>query len=376
MALNFYELAISRTVTRAVDSASVTLKWIAMYSLDENAVATGLLAVAPLTWDSLKRYNFKLEPLGAGVWMCDVEYAFNPLTQTDTPGSFPTPDDSTALGPEFGFDLTAGQAHIVQSRATRYRWLPGTSTTTPAGDAIAAGANLTVDGTTNTLVTPDGYTPVAGDVGKILLVSGAQNDNPAWGLGGYNVTAVGGGQWTLNTSPAPVTTAGGLWTLINPTNLGTAPDYKQAIGVTRDRVEGTDIYDGKFEFTLTAQTYPVNLPYLRKIRAMTPTINASAWYGFNAGEVLFLGATGQCTPGNVWRVTYKFAVGQNLYAVPVSVDAATGVPRLVVPYKGAWEYLWCAYGPDTDGKRLLEIPQAAYVEKVYRYSDFTQLGVG
>lgn len=378
MALNFYELAKSRPVDRSVESISETLKFIGMYSTDENAVAAGLLAVSPTIYNTLRRQRYKLEPLGAGVWMCDVEYAWNALTQPDspsdlnpadgTPPSNPTYTDDTNLGPEWGFDITAGQVHITQSLGTRYRWA--------ASDAAATGNNLAVDATTATIVTPDTYVPDALDVGKTVLISGGVDDNQAWVTGSYKVVAVAGGQWRLNAAPAPIGTTGGLWSLVtDPAAIGSAPNYKQAIGVTRDRVEGTEIFAPKFEFTITASYFPLKLPYMRLIRKLCARTNAYPWGGFAVGEVVYLGATGQCAPGSVWRVTHKFAAGENLYAVPVSLDT-DGKPAIVVPYKGAWEYLWTIYGPSVDANQLIEIPKAAYVEKVYRQGDFSLLGVG
>jgi hypothetical protein len=70
-----------------------------------------------------------------------------------------------------------------------------------------SGTNLTVDGSNNLKVTPDGYTPQAADVGLKLIILPAAS----WTPGAYKITAVGGGQWTLDHSPAATSTASGSW---------------------------------------------------------------------------------------------------------------------------------------------------------------------
>lgn len=117
MALNFYELAQSRPVERAITSASVTLKWIAMYSTNENVVYAALLLVAPTRWDNLRRSKITLDPQGGGVWMCAVEYAWTAQTQ-DAPDTPPNPDANTPLGAEWSFDGAAQTVHVTQSIKT------------------------------------------------------------------------------------------------------------------------------------------------------------------------------------------------------------------------------------------------------------------
>lgn len=243
-------------------------------------------------------------------------------------------------------------------------------TTSPISFA-AAGTNLVV-GPLNVQVTPDGYAPAGGDVGKVLLVVGGTG----WIRGAYTITAAGGGKWTLSGSPAPVGTAGGWWTLAAANLVGAGADYKNAIGVTRDSVAGTDVYAGKLEFTISQRNLPLTLPWLRTMRSTVAKTNRYAWRGFAAGELLYLGATGRFTPDELWNITHKFAAGEHQCAIPLSFDAATGKPKIVVPFKGAWEYLWCSYTDETSANLLVQVPQAAYVEQVYQDADLTLLGLG
>jgi hypothetical protein len=369
MAIAFYELAGSRPVDRSVDSASVVRKWIATGSADENAVATALLLQAPSIYDTLPRTSFKLDPLGGGIWMCDVTYSLNANTQTDDPDTPEDPNDNTELGPESSFDLTAGSAHITQSLETKLRWKPGKVGDTPAGDAQALGTNATLTSFAyaplSSVLTLDGYTWDPTHVGAILSISG-----PGFTMGQYTITTGAGATVTVAGKVGPrAGVNGGAWVITFGIGTGSATDLNQAIGVTFDSVEGTDIVVPKFEFSWAQQVYPVTLPYLRRLRSIVGKTNNAAWRGFDKGELLYLGATGSAAPGNVWKLVHKFAAGENLYAVRVT-------PNLVIPQKRAWEYLWCPYDYDTDTTKRYTKPTAAYVERVYQEADFTLIGLG
>jgi hypothetical protein len=354
MALALLELKDSQAVERTTDSATANLKYIAYYSSDRAAVYALAVAGSPLTYAGFNRQKIKCTPVGAGFWMVDCDYGFT--VATDTPE---TPDDGTALGTEYSFDITAQQIHITQSLETRYRYVPA--------DNLAIGTNLTVDGTSYLKVTPDGYAPVVGDIGKKVLIV----DDPLkpWAGGNYAITAVAGGKWTLDASPAVTGTTGGKWALVaGLTPVGNAANFKRAIGVSKDRIEGTDIYYPHFEFTYKFQSPLMTLPYLRACRKLCGKVNAAAFRSFAVGEVLYLGATASSGP-DAWSVTHKFAVGENQYAVQVSDD-------LIVPFKGAWEYLWCTYKAGTNAGVPVQVPSSVYVERVYRYADFNLLGIG
>jgi hypothetical protein len=357
VAITVWELAKSQPLSRTVDSASAVLKYVVMGSTVATDVYAAVAAYAPATYSGYRRQEITTDPQGAGIWTAEVRFGFS-ATGNDTPVAPPTPTDGDALGPEYSVDITAGQVHITQSLATPRRW--------QGSDQISAGTALSVDASNNLKVNPNGWAVGGGDVGKKLIISAG----PGWTQGVYTISAAGGGNWTLGTSPGAVGLTGGQWVLVtSETAVGTARDFENAIGATADRIEGTDIFVPHFEFTVKKQEYPFNLPLMRLIRRLAGTVNHAPWRLFEAGEVLYLGASGLCGPDNIWTLTHKFAVGENLYAVRVS-DAIT------VPFKGAWEYLWCAYSSQTAVDGLVQVPSAAYVETVYRKSDFTLLGLG
>jgi len=150
---------------------------------------------------------------------------------------------------------------------------------------------------------------------------------------------------------------------------GTAPNFKQAIGVSTDSVEGVDITVPVFNFTEThiiADTL-VTGTYKLALFALTGQVNNAAFKGFAAGEVLFLGASGSKRGTDDWEITFRFAASPNVTGL--TIGDITGVAK-----KG-WEYLWIRYADAEDEHTLVKQPVAAYVEQVYQYGDFSGLGI-
>lgn len=153
---------------------------------------------------------------------------------------------------------------------------------------------------------------------------------------------------------------------------GTAPDFKGAIGVSKDAVEGCDIIAPVFSFqkTRTFSAYNVTNAYIKALSDATGTINQSTFMGFAAQEVLFVGAEGrQNSPEEPWTITFHFKAGPNLTGLTVGTISSIA--------KKAWQYLWVLYQDteDTSAKFLTKRPLAVYVEDVYRQSNFSTLGV-
>lgn len=103
-----------------------------------------------------------------------------------------------------------------------------------------------------------------------------------------------------------------------------------------------------------------------------------------------MGAVGQTRgPETVggWTVTFQFAEAENLsflgdatdptdplVLVPdSSVGAGDG---LIVTTKDGWDYLWVYYEPVETEDVVGRQPLAAYVERVYKRTDFRRLGIG
>lgn len=149
-----------------------------------------------------------------------------------------------------------------------------------------------------------------------------------------------------------------------------APDFKGAVGVNSDSVEGTDITVPVYNFTET-HYIPVALitnAYKGILFALTGRVNILPFRGFTAGEVLFLGASGSQRGQEDWEITYRFAASPN--AINLTVGDITGIA------KEGWQYLWVRYEDAEDEHTLVKHPSAVYIEQVYLYGDFSLLGIG
>jgi len=151
-----------------------------------------------------------------------------------------------------------------------------------------------------------------------------------------------------------------------------APDYKGAIGVTLDNVEGVDIHIPIYHFSEThyLPVAAITGAYKALLFALTGTVNDAGFRGFAKGEVLFCGASGSQRGEEDWQITFKWA------ASPNKTDIAVGL--ITVPAKEGWHYLWIRYRdkPDDAAVDMIKDPVAATVVRVYEYGDFADLGIG
>lgn len=148
------------------------------------------------------------------------------------------------------------------------------------------------------------------------------------------------------------------------------PDFGGAIGVTDSGVEGVDITVPIFNFTEThyLADEDVTPAYRATLFALTGTVNQEAFRWFAPGEVLFLGASGSKRGVEDWEVTFRFAASPN--ATGLKIGDIENIEK-----KG-WEHLWVRYGEAEDADTLIQVPVAVYVERVYRWGNFSLLGIG
>lgn len=154
----------------------------------------------------------------------------------------------------------------------------------------------------------------------------------------------------------------------------TALDFQSAIGVTSGlkEVSGCDILTPAYSFSEThilADSF-VTSSYKASLAGLVGKVNGSSFKGFNAGEVLFIGARGSKRGYDRWEVSYNFMASQN--ASGLVIGTITGIDK-----KG-WEYLWVYYSSeeDTAGKRLVKRPYQVVIEQVYDYANFSGIGIG
>jgi hypothetical protein len=160
-----------------------------------------------------------------------------------------------------------------------------------------------------------------------------------------------------------------------PGGSGAAPDFEGAIGYDGEQVQGAEITVPVYSFSethwLAAAT--VDITYRGKIFALTGKVNNASFKGTQAGECLFLGASGSrrgTDASDGWEITYRFAAQPN--QTGLTIGDITGITK-----KG-WEYLWVLYADviDNDTAVLVKRPRNVYIEKVYRDGDFSTLGIG
>jgi hypothetical protein len=148
-----------------------------------------------------------------------------------------------------------------------------------------------------------------------------------------------------------------------------------AIGYDGQNVAGVDITVPVYQFRETHYLAPATVTQAYKLTLMglTGAVNNAAFRGFQAGEVLFLGASGTrrgTDPDDSWEITYSFAASSN--RTGLAVGSITGIA------KAGWDYLWVQYGDDVDSavRALVKKPVAVYVEQVYPTASFAGLGIG
>lgn len=149
------------------------------------------------------------------------------------------------------------------------------------------------------------------------------------------------------------------------------PNFKGAIGVTADSVEGVDITVPVYQFFEThyIDDAYVTPAYKGTLFALTGRVNSTPFKGFAPGECLFLGASGSKRGSGDWEINYRFAASPNV--------AGLVVGDIVGISKKGFEYLWVRYqdAEDSAAKALVKRPVAAYVEQVYPYGDLNALGI-
>lgn len=155
----------------------------------------------------------------------------------------------------------------------------------------------------------------------------------------------------------------------------TATNMSGAIGVDDNGVNGVDIVVPQLQWqeSYDVPNAYVTAAYIRSVASITGTVNAAAFRGFQAGEVLFVGCTGSqewdTQKGDgPWSLSYRFVASPNVTGQ--TIGSITGVA------KGGHDYLWVRYESAVSGSDLMKRPKAVYVSKVYKDGDFSLLGIG
>ena len=154
-----------------------------------------------------------------------------------------------------------------------------------------------------------------------------------------------------------------------------ATNMSGAIGVDDTSVHGVDVVVPALTWT---ETYDVphsyvTANYIKTVAGLTGTVNNATFRSFEAGEVLFMGASGSQEwddqKGNgPWSLSFKFAASKN--ETGITIGSISGIQK-----KG-WHYLWVRYETASDTSSVFQRPKAVYVSKVYQEGSFSGLGIG
>lgn len=273
-------------------------------------------------------------------------------------------------------------AVIAQSPATFNGFLRQDVKVTPKGGPLFA-----VEVTYGTTGVNGGDKPLTGTLGS--NTGGGSGGGGGGGSGGGGANGGSGGPPSDTTGPSSGEDAlkGGYSFAVSPPKLhitqsrltmsrtkrggGVARNFKGAIGVDKDlKIEGCDTPpDPSFTWKRTVSCAVITQKYLNTLALVAGKPNDASFYGWDIGEVLFMGADGQYAEGQGWSVTYTFGVEKN----ETNITICDG---LVVPAKKGFEYLWVLYEDIIDGGFSVTVPAAAYVEQVLPYASFGLLGIG
>ena len=159
---------------------------------------------------------------------------------------------------------------------------------------------------------------------------------------------------------------------------GDVADFKGAIGVTNNSVQGVDILVPGYRFskTVSKDNKVLTPQYLVALAQLTSKVNDAPFLGFEAGEVLFLGATGSIEQINGVNVEGRSDIMMQFSANRNRKNYKVG--GITVSKKKGWDYQWVRYEYNDDdlAKKLIQKPLAVYIEEVYLKGSFGILGIG
>lgn len=151
----------------------------------------------------------------------------------------------------------------------------------------------------------------------------------------------------------------------------TAPNFQGLIGIRDGDPEGVDIVVPALKLNYSYK-WPANVitnAYVKSLAAMVGSTNSSTYDTYGAGELLFLGGAGEVIPDVPTTISYSFAASADVTGLTIA--DITGIT------KGGHDYLWIAYEEeaDTAAKKKIRRPLSAYVERVYKRSNFSAFGI-
>lgn len=159
------------------------------------------------------------------------------------------------------------------------------------------------------------------------------------------------------------------------------PRHYGAIGVDGERVNGVEIeVPGlTWEEVYDVPSAYITAAYIRKVAATTKSINDATFRGFDAGEVFFHGCSGSqewdAERGDgPWNLRYRFTAAPNC-GTGKTLGALT-IGSIAGVEKNGHDYLWVVYEKQESSSSLVQVPKFVYVNQVYNWGSFADLGIG
>jgi hypothetical protein len=178
-------------------------------------------------------------------------------------------------------------------------------------------------------------------------------------------------KYSFDTSGGTATMKQALDVSEKHSSLATTPDMEKGINWDGEQFNGVDIVvsnivEGRSH---TVRKNRFTTDYKRKLAELTGTVNNASFKGWNAGEVLFLGASASDTDDDYVEINFKFAISPN--------ETNLSYADFTINNKKGWEYVWAYYDQkNEENKPVLPKAIAVYVCKTYKEEDFSQLGIG
>lgn len=151
-----------------------------------------------------------------------------------------------------------------------------------------------------------------------------------------------------------------------------APNSHNLIGNTGESVEGVDAVVPLYKFSEThyMPSALITTAYRGTLFRLTGRVNSSSFRGFQAGECLFLGASGNSRNNGDYAMRFGFAASPNVQNI--TIGDITGI------VKKGWQYLTVRQSrvlDDAAGMMTIK-PEAVYVHDIYPEDNFGDLGIG
>ena len=152
---------------------------------------------------------------------------------------------------------------------------------------------------------------------------------------------------------------------------GSATDYHEAIGIDpkTKQAEGADVLVpvSSFQITYAPAVAVVTPTYQKNVRDLVGKVNNGTFNAHAAGEVLFVGCSGRKRTDADWELTFRFDVRPN--QTGLVIGDITGINC------NGWDLIDPIYERAVDNNRYIQKPVQVDIKRVYKYADFSVLGL-